>query len=128
MRLLLDTSVFLWYIAGDSRVPDKVKEAIAMDGTQTYLSSVSVWEMSVKHGLGKLSLPGPVAVYAREQRQRQGFLALPLCEDDVEHLAKLPDHHRDPFDRMLICQTLQYGLRLVTNDSAILRYPVPIYW
>lgn len=128
MKLLLDTSTFLWYISGDSRVPDKVREAIAIDGTETYLSSVSVWEMSVKHGLGKLSLPAPAAVYAREQRQRQGFVALPLHEDDVEHLAKLPDHHRDPFDRMLICQTLQHGLKLVTNDSAILRYPVPVFW
>lgn len=128
MRLLLDTSAFLWYISGDSRVPDRVREAIAADDTETYLSSVSVWEMSVKHSLGKLSVPAPVAVYAREQRQRQGFIALPLHEDDVEHLAKLPDHHRDPFDRILICQTLQYGLRLVTNDSAIIRYPVPVFW
>jgi PIN domain nuclease of toxin-antitoxin system len=128
MRLLLDTSAFLWYISGDSPVPVRVREAIAKDGTETYLSSVSIWELSVKLGLGKLLLPAPVAVYAREQRERQGFLALPLCEDDIEHLAKLPDHHRDPFDRMLICQSLQNGLRLVSNDSAIIRYPVPIFW
>jgi PIN domain nuclease of toxin-antitoxin system len=128
MRLLLDTSAFLWYIAGDPRISDRAREVIATDGTEIYLSSVSVWEISVKHSLGKLALPEPVAVYVREQRQRQGFIALPLGEEDIEHLAKLPDHHRDPFDRMLICQSLQHGLRLVTGDAAILRYPVPVLW
>ncbi len=128
MRLLLDTSAFLWYIAGDPRISTPVREAMVTDGTDIYLSSVSVWEMSVKHSLGRLALPAPVAVYVREQRQRQGFLALPLGEDDVEHLGKLPDHHRDPFDRMLICQALQHGLRLVTSDATIHLYPVPVLW
>lgn len=128
MRLLLDTSAFIWFITGDSRVPTRVRDAIMQDGTETYLSAVSVWEMSVKHRLGKLALPTPIAVFARTERQLQGFLHLPLAEEDSEHLAKLPDHHRDPFDRMLICQCLQHGLRLVSSDAAITQYPVPVLW
>lgn len=128
MRLLLDTSAFLWFIAGDSQFSETARLQILRDESQVFLSSVSVWEIAVKHGLRKLTLPSPVVDYVRLQRERQGFHRLPLQEADVNHLAKLPSHHRDPFDRMLICQCIEHGLRLVTSDPLIAAYPVPLCW
>ena len=128
MRLLLDTSAFLWFIAGDARFSETARLRILSDESEVFLSSVSVWEVAVKHSLGKLALPSPAATYVCRQRDIQGFRALPLSETDVEHLAKLPHHHRDPFDRMLICQCLEHGLRFVTSDPLIAAYPVPVLW
>ena len=128
MRLLLDTSAFLWFIAGDSQFSETARLQILRDESQVFLSSVSVWEIAVKHGLGKLTLPSPSSTTCGCSGERQGFHRLPLQEADVNHLAKLPSHHRDPFDRMLICQCIEHGLRLVTPDPLIAAYPVPLCW
>jgi len=128
VKLLLDTSAFLWFIAGDSQFSETARRQILLSGSEVFLSSVSIWEIAVKHALGKLALPSPVVEYVRLQRERQGFQSLPLQESDVSHLSKLPSHHRDPFDRMLICQCIEHGLRLVTSDPLIAAYPVPLCW
>lgn len=128
MKLLLDTSAFLWFISGDARLSALARQGIEANSSEVFLSSVSVWEIVVKHGLGKLPLPSPAARFVRQERERQGFQPLSLDEQDIEHLDKLPPHHRDPFDRMLICQSLEKGMRLVSSDPLIALYPVPILW
>lgn len=128
MKLLLDTSAFLWFISGDARLSARARQSIEADSSEVFLSSVSIWEITVKCGLGKLPLPAPAARFVCQERERQGFHPLSLDEQDVQHLEKLPSHHRDPFDRMLICQCIEKGLRLVTSDPLITRYPIPTLW
>jgi PIN domain nuclease of toxin-antitoxin system len=89
-----------------------------------YLSAVSIWEASVKYHLGKLSLPDSPAAYLPEQRRLHRITSLSLDELSVAHLDRLPALHRDPFDRMLICQALEYGMSIATVDSLIRQYDV----
>jgi len=122
MRLLLDTHIFLWYIAGDRRLPATILPLIRDPASEVYLSAVSVWEIMVKYHLGKLPLPRSPNIYIPRQRQRHQIASLSLDEDSVTHLAKLPALHKDPFDRMLICQAIQHGLTLASADDAVRTY------
>lgn len=124
MRLLLDTHVFLWYITADARLPKAFRMVIQDPGNDVYLSVVSVWEAVIKHGLGKLPLPGPPAEYLPTQRDAHGVASLSIEEGAMPHLAALPQLHRDPFDRLLLSQSLQYGLTFATVDPAVAAYPV----
>ena len=126
MKLLLDTHVFLWFISGDKRLPDVMRDSIRNPENDVYVSVVSLRETIVKHQLGKLPLPQPPEKYLPMQRERHQILSLSLDEASVSHLAKLALIHRDPFDRMLICQAVEHGLTLVTVDDLIARYPVSV--
>lgn len=126
MQLLLDTHVFLWFISGDKRLPAAMRDAIRDPGNKVYLSVISLWEATIKHQLGKLSLPQPPDKYLPAQRERHQIASLPLDEASVSKLAHLQPIHRDPFDRMLVCQALQNDLTLVTVDDWLSRYPVSI--
>jgi PIN domain nuclease of toxin-antitoxin system len=125
MKLLLDTHVFLWFISGDRHLPDKWREMIQDPENEVYLSVVSLWEAIIKHNLGKLPLPESPDLYLPNQRERHRISALPLDEASVARLTALPALHKDPFDRMLICQALQHSLLLASLDGAILDYGVP---
>ncbi|MCE7872943.1 type II toxin-antitoxin system VapC family toxin [bacterium CPR1] len=106
MRLLLDTCAFLWLAEGDSAASPACREAYLAEANEVLLSSVSAWEIAVKFRLGKLPLPAAPDLYVANLRQRMGVKALPLVERDALHVANLPDLHKDPFDRMLVCQAL----------------------
>ncbi len=118
MRLLLDSRVFLWLITGDSRITEAMRRGILNTDNEVYLSAVSAWEISVKYQLGD-SLPEPPQNYLHIQRQRHQIASLSLDEASVAHLAELPSIHRDPFDRMLICQALEHRLTIVTVDEIL---------
>ncbi len=122
MRLLLDTHIFLWYITGDSRLPAPTLQTIREPSNEVFLSVISIWEVIVKHQLRRLPLPRPPEIYVPQQRQRHRIASLPLDEESVAKLAELPSLHKDPFDRMLLCQALQHGLTVVTADDAIRSY------
>ena len=126
MNILLDTHIFLWFISDDSRISVNVREAIQNPEHQVYLSSVSVWEAIVKYQLGKLPFPEQPGTYLPEQRDRHQIASLPLDEQSVTQLSYLPALHRDPFDRMLICQALQKNLTIVTEDPLIRSYSVSV--
>jgi len=128
VRCLLDTCTFLWIIAGAKELSLAAKEIFANPANEVLLSAVSVWELSVKHALGKLPLPRAIDRFIIEQRERHGIAALPLNERAVLHLAKLPALHRDPFDRMLICQAIEHDCLLLTPDPLITQYPVRTRW
>jgi PIN domain nuclease of toxin-antitoxin system len=127
MRILLDTHIFLWFISGDTRLLTDLRDAIRDSDNEVYLSSVSVWEAVVKYQLGKLSLPETPDTYLPQQRDRHQIASLALDESSVVQLAKLPPLHRDPFDRMLICQALQNGLTIATVDAAVRAYSVSVW-
>lgn len=128
MKLLLDTCTFLWIAAGDRALSDAARKAFQDPDNEVYLSVVSAWEIVVKHVLGRLPLPGPPESYVPQLRQSHGIEALPLDETAALHLARLPELHRDPFDRMLACQAIVGGLVVLTPDESLLQYPVQCLW
>lgn len=126
MKILLDTHIFLWFISGDSQLSTFVCDAIRDRDNEVYLSVVSVWEATMKYQLGKLPLPEHPKTYLPRQRQLHQIISLALDESSVVQLGALPLLHRDPFDRMLICQALQNELTIATVDVAIRAYSVSI--
>ena len=126
MKILLDTHIFLWFVTADAKLPSSYKAAIQDPSNSIYLSAASVWEAVIKHHLGKLPLPAPPADYLPRQRDVHGIAALAIDEAAMRPLANLPHLHRDPFDRILVAQAIQFGLMLATVDPAIKAYAVPI--
>lgn len=126
MKLLLDTHVFLWYLSGDIRLPEFMRESIRDSGNEVYLSVVSIWEATVKYQLGKLPLPEPPTTYLPTQRERHLISSLSLDEASVSQLTNLPSVHRDPFDRMLICQAMEHDLVMVTVDDIFQSYTISL--
>lgn len=125
MRFLLDTHIFLWLISGDAKLSDAARALIADPDNEVFLSVASVWEAVIKYQLGKLPLPQAPEVYLPTQRRNHRIASLNIDEGTIESLPKLPALHRDPFDRILICQALQHDLTIVTVDAAITSYAVP---
>lgn len=127
MRLLLDTHAFLWMDARSSRLPAAAVEAIDAPDATVFLSVASVWEIQIKSSGGRLRLDRPLDEIIRAQRDA-GLRILPVMLRHVFALDHLPDHHRDPFDRLLIAQAIRDRMTLVTCDPQIARYPVPTLW
>jgi PIN domain nuclease of toxin-antitoxin system len=125
---LLDTCTFLWIITGSRELSQAAAKVFADPANEILLSVVSVWELSVKHSLGKLPMPASLDRFVLEQREKHGITVLPLEERAVFHLHKLPALHRDPFDRMLICQAIEHDCVLLTPDPLIAQYPVRTQW
>lgn len=117
MRLLLDTHIFLWWRADAPELPARAREAILDETNDVYVSTAVAWEIAIKRGLGKLDFEGRVADAVAEE----GFLPLPLELAHADEVTRLPDLHRDPFDRMLIAQARVESLTLVTSDPRIHR-------
>jgi len=125
MKLLLDTHIFLWYVAGDRRLEGAGRSAIE-NAEVVYLSVASVWEATIKYHVGKLPLPEPPHPWIAAQREQHGIESLVIDEPTVAHLPKLELHHRDPFDRILVCQAMEHGLTIVTVDPLLSKYPAKI--
>ncbi len=128
MRILLDTCTFLWIISDAEDLSATAVESFSSPDNEVYLSAVSVWEIAVKFRLGRLPLPDAPERFIPMQRDRHAVASLPLKEEAVGHLLKLPPLHRDPFDRVLICQAIEHELVLLTPDPLILQYPVRTIW
>ena len=128
MTLLLDTQAFLWIAIDDERMPRGLKSVLREPAHDLYLSAVSSWEITVKAKAGKLLLHMPAWAFILESRERLGVRALSLQETAVAHVTKLPEIHRDPFDRMLVCQAIQHSMTIVTSDAQIRRYPIKTLW
>jgi PIN domain nuclease of toxin-antitoxin system len=103
-----------------------IRDAISDSDNEVYLSIISIWECIIKYKLGKLPLPQSPDIYLPKQRDRHQIINLNLDESSVLQLTKLPSLHRDPFDRMLICQALQHNLSIATADKAIRAYPIKL--
>src|SRR5438067_11680123 len=116
MKLLLDTHIFLWNITNDQRLSTKLASAISDEKNEVHLSVVSVWEALVKYQLGRLNLPSPADQYLQARQEQHRIVSLALETGAATELLKLPALHRDPFDRMLVCQALHHDLLLATAD------------
>ncbi|HEY2794272.1 MAG TPA: type II toxin-antitoxin system VapC family toxin [Micromonosporaceae bacterium] len=119
MSLLLDTHVALWGLTGDKSLGDDLLDRLTHD-PDIFLSPVTIWEIAIKQALGKLAGPPDLAERVRDM----GFRELPITHTHALTAGRLPHHHRDPFDRMLIAQAIVDDLTLATRDANILRYDV----
>jgi len=128
VRLLLDTVAFLWLVSGSDQVTERVTRSFIDPENEVFLSSVSVWEIAVKYSLGKLPLPDSPSRIVPVWREQHGILPLPLDELAPLQLSALPSLHRDPFDRMLVCQAIVGGMTIATPDRKVQDYPVPTVW
>jgi PIN domain nuclease of toxin-antitoxin system len=104
------------------------REHFANPDNDIYLSTISAWEITLKYGLGKLPLPKAPERFVPEQREQHEVESLPLDEQATFHLYRLPRLHRDPFDRMLVCQAIEQGLAILTPDPLIAQYSVRTLW
>ena len=120
MRLLLDTHALLWWLSDWAQIAESTREAIADPDNEVFVSAVSGWEIAIKKANGRLAAPSNLAAVVEDK----GFTHLLLTFEQAERTAALPDHHRDPFDRMLIAQAQAEGLVLVTRDARIPLYDV----
>jgi PIN domain nuclease of toxin-antitoxin system len=125
MRILLDTHVFIWFIMGDRRLTPSLRNVLDDPANEIQLSVISIWESIVKHRLGKLTLSEPPEVLFPRERDAHGFRSLELDEASVLRLPTLPLHHKDPFDRILVCQALTHSLTIATVDPDVRLYPAP---
>ena len=128
MRILLDTHVFLWWISDSPRLSAFAREAIADERNEVVFSVVSGWEIVIKAGVGKLELPDTPEKFLTEQISRNDVEVLPMYLRHALRVRALPDHHRDPFDRLLVAQAAVEGVPLVSADPEVSRYPVEALW
>jgi PIN domain nuclease of toxin-antitoxin system len=128
VKLLLDTCTFLWLSSEPERIPAAVLAQLQSPESQLFLSAVSVWEIGTKFRLGKLQLTEAPAALIPSECEKMGAVELPFDQDAALLADRLPPLHRDPFDRMLVCQALADALTIVTPDPQIGQYPVAILW
>jgi PIN domain nuclease of toxin-antitoxin system len=120
MSWLLDTHVLLWWLADDPRLGASARAAIAAGDRAVFVSAATIWEVSIKAALGKLTLPGPIA----EVLEPEGFAALPVTGQHAAAAGALPRHHGDAFDRMLVAQAMAEGCTLISRDGRLAPYGV----
>ncbi len=129
MRALLDTHAFLWLINEPERLPQLATDILKDGDNEIFLSTASVWEISIKHALGReLTLPEPPERYLPPRIHVLGLRGLAIQFDHAFRVAHLPPIHRDPFDRLLIAQAQVEGLPIITSDPNIARYDVEVIW
>ncbi len=127
MRLLLDTHTLLWHREGSDQLSPTAAAMIAGKGNHVFISIASLWEMSIKRSLGKLTTAKSPVEYL-DMYKAGGAELLPISPDHVMAVERLPWHHRDPFDRMLIAQAQTEKLLLITKDEAFESYDIPQAW
>jgi PIN domain nuclease of toxin-antitoxin system len=128
MKLLLDTHAFLFWDSEPFRLGARASDALQDPANVLLLSVASVWEMQIKSQLGKLRLVLSLAQIVENQRKTNNLLVLPVLLEHVLALEQLPQVHRDPFDRLLIAQSLAEGATLISQDHRFGEYNVPLLW
>jgi PIN domain nuclease of toxin-antitoxin system len=128
VRVLLDTHAFLWAIREDERLSPRAREIFIAGRNELLLSVASVWEILLKVQVGKIRFEEPVVGYLKRQIFKNNIRILPILMDHVAHLESLPLHHRDPFDRILVAQSMEGNLSLLSADPLMKRYSVPVIW
>ncbi len=128
MNLLLDTHAFLWWISDDRRLSPRAREAIADVGNVLSFSAASGWGIAIKARIGKLQIPDNLGRLLTGQLSRNTVRVLPIHLSHALHEHSLPDHHRSPFDRLLVSQALLEGLPILSANPQLTRYAVEIVW
>lgn len=128
MRVLLDTHTFLWWILDAKELSARARSTIASPDNECLVSAASCWEMAIKASTGKLELDGTIDRFVPHHLAVNGFRELPVEMRHAAGVARLPFHHRDPFDRLLVSQALVETLTIVSADPVFRRYGVKRIW
>jgi len=128
MKVLLDTHSMLWWLAQDQRLSSMARETIGDGRNHLVWSMASSWEISVKVGIGKLTLGRPLQQLFADIVSDQGVELLPITHDHCTRLSTLPLHHRDPFDRMLVVQAQGERIPILSADPKLTQYDIEVLW
>ena len=128
MKLLLDTHILIWSMQSPAKLSRTVIDAMQDRSNERFISIASVWELSIKARLGKLSLSLPFKLWVATTLDSLSASLLPISLEDADRQLQLPFEHRDPFDRMLVAQSLTRGMSIVSVDVVFDRYHVPRIW
>lgn len=128
MKQLLDTHTFLWFVNGDSQLSDKVRQLIEDEENENLISIVSLWEMSIKYNIGKLKLTLPFDAFIQQEVKESNIEVLNISLEHLNITATLPLHHRDPFDRLIIAQSLSENIPILSVDIAFDAYAISRIW
>lgn len=123
MNILLDTHIVLWWLDGRKKLPKAIIRKIETAPT-VYVSAASAWEVAIKSSLGRLHIPAPF----EEGVEQSAFTQLPISFAHAAAVSSLPQHHGDPFDRILVAQSIVENLAIITHDSAFKLYGQPVIW
>jgi len=128
MKLLLDTHTFIWWSNEPEKLSTRVLAACQDSDNSLILSIVSIWEMQIKIQIGKMRLTYSLRKLIENQQNVNSIQIMPITVNHIYMLENLPMHHRDPFDRLLICQAAEEGIQLASKDNVFSNYPVSLYW
>jgi len=128
VKLLLDTHTYLWALTDADRLSPTASQVIADPSNQLHLSIASLWEATIKLASGKLKVPGQSVEFLVQQLGPAGVAIIPITPDHLRVLESLPRLHGDPFDRILLCQSLVEQMPIISTDTALRRYQANILW
>jgi PIN domain nuclease of toxin-antitoxin system len=128
MKLLLDTHTFLWFIEGSLNLSDTARNIIENQNNERFLSIASLWEMSIKVSIKKLKLAMSFKDLVKREINGNAIELIGILPEHLDALAELPFHHKDPFDRLIISQSLVENMPIITRDAAFSNYPITLIW
>ena len=128
MRLLLDTHTFLWFVLNDSRLSEVARDLMGTTDNELLISPASYWEIAIKVSIGKYQVPGSFQDWMDSQILTNDFRVLPIYTSHAAKVAILPFRHRDPFDRLLIAQSLTENIPIISADNKFDQYSVQRKW
>lgn len=128
MKVLLDTHTLLWFVEDSPNLPMTTRDLIANETTQRVVSIISLWEIAIKHSLGRLALSLPLEEFIATHIPADKVTLLPVTISHILAFAKLPWHHKDPFDRILVAQASNENIPIISIDKALDAYPVQRIW
>ncbi len=128
MRLLLDTHALLWWLIGEEALSPVAREAIADPANEIFVSAASAWEIATKYRIGRLPEATLIAADIRGTIAEQGFAELPITIHHGQIAGSLPGIHKDPFDRMLVAQSLTADMAIISNDEILGAYGIARLW
>ena len=127
-RALLDTHSFLWFVTDDPKLSTAAKRVITEGANEPILSTACVWEIAIKVNTGRLPIPAPLETFIPEQLSINRISLLPIELKHLFEIARMPLHHRDPFDRVIIARAIVEGLPVISADPAFDKYPIQRLW
>jgi len=128
MKLLLDTHTFLWFIGGNINLSNTARNAIENINNQRFISIATLWEISIKVSIGKLKIGLAFTELVEQEVYGNAIEILEISSEHLDELVKLPFHHKDPFDRLIIAQSLVEDAILISKDAVFQSYPIKLLW